>query len=164
MSLVPTVRCRIYPDDCDAYGHVNQAAFLRLLERARWEALARGPGTDVFSRAGAWPAMRKMSVEYFAPAFPGDLLRFDLSLIHHGRTSFSLHQAVRRDADGTLIAAGQFLMICVDQRGQPVPVPEPFAEFLGARDRACRRARCGTSLCVAPCSPRRSKETGPPCS
>jgi acyl-CoA thioesterase FadM len=26
----------VYPDECDAFGHLNQAAFLSLFERARW--------------------------------------------------------------------------------------------------------------------------------
>ncbi|MBI4420852.1 MAG: alpha/beta fold hydrolase [Gemmatimonadetes bacterium] len=133
MSLVPSVRLRVYPDDCDAYGHVNQAAFLRLFERARWEALALGPGMDVFTRAGTWPAIRKASVEYFAPAFPTDLLRFDLVLTHQGRTSFSLYQLVRRDSDGVLVAAAQFLAVCIDDRGRPRALPEALAGFFGVR-------------------------------
>ena len=28
----------VYPDECDAFGHLNQASFLSLFERARWEA------------------------------------------------------------------------------------------------------------------------------
>ena len=66
----------VYPDECDAFGHLNQASFLSLFERARWEMLARGPGMDVFTRAGAWPAVRKTVIDYHAAAFPGDVLRF----------------------------------------------------------------------------------------
>ena len=51
-----SVKLTIYPDQCDAYGHLNQASYLALFERARWELLARGPGMDVFERAGVWPA------------------------------------------------------------------------------------------------------------
>ncbi|MSR06256.1 MAG: alpha/beta fold hydrolase [Gemmatimonadetes bacterium] len=133
MSLVPAVQLRIYPDDCDAYGHVNQAAFLRLFERARWEALALGPGTDVFTRAGAWPAIRKANVEYYAAAFPGEALRFDLSLTQHGKTSFSMHQLVRRVGDGRLIAAGEFTAVCIDAQGRPTPVPPAVTDAFGVR-------------------------------
>lgn len=133
MSLVPSVQLRIYPDDCDAYGHVNQAAFLRMFERARWEALAAGPGTDVFTRAGAWPAIRRASVEYYAAAFPGEALRFDLSLTHHGKTSFSMHQLVRRISDGILIAAGDFTAICIDAKGRPTDIPAAVTDMFGVR-------------------------------
>lgn len=133
MSLVPAVQLRVYPDDCDAYGHLNQAAFLRLFERARWEALSLGPAADVFTRGGTWPAIRKASVEYYAAAFPGEALRFDMSLTHHGKTSFSMHQIVRRARDGTLIASGEFTAVCIDSRGQPTEIPRAIAETLGVR-------------------------------
>src|SRR5258708_4439803 len=133
MSPVPTVRFRIYPDDCDAYGHVNQAAFLRLFERARWEALALGPGIDAFTRAGAWPAIRRATVEYYEPAFPGEVLRFDMALTHLGRTSFSLYQRARREVDGAVVAAGQLVAVCIDGAGRPTPVPEALSQFLGDR-------------------------------
>jgi len=50
------------PYECDAFGHLNQAALLTLLERARWDALARGPGIDLFERNGVWPAVRKATI------------------------------------------------------------------------------------------------------
>ena len=133
MPRPPTVDLRIYPDDCDAYGHVNQAAFLRLLERARWETLAHGPGMDVFTRAGAWPAIRRNTVEYHAPAFPGDVLSFDMSLTHLGRTSFSMQQVARRQGDRALVASAQVMAICIDAQGRPVPVPDALREYLGVR-------------------------------
>jgi len=133
VSLIPTVHLRIYPDDCDAYGHVNQAAFLRLFERARWEALALGPGTDVFTKAGAWPAIRKASVEYYAATFPGEALRFDLSLTQHGKTSLSMHQVVRRTGDGRLIASGEFTVVCIDAQGRPTQVPAAVTDAWGVR-------------------------------
>ena len=86
----------VYPDECDAFGHLNQASFLSLFERARWEMLARGPGMDVFTRAGTWPAVRKTVIDYHAAAFPGDVLRFHQALTHHGRTSFTMRQTARR--------------------------------------------------------------------
>ena len=97
----------VYPDECDAFGHLNQASFLSLFERARWEMLARGPGMDVFTRAGAWPAVRKTVIDYHAAAFPGDVLRFEQTVTHRGRTSFTMRQTARRLKDDTLIADGR---------------------------------------------------------
>jgi YbgC/YbaW family acyl-CoA thioester hydrolase len=92
----PDVDLTVYPDECDSFGHLNQASFLSLFERARWEMLARGPGMDFFTRAAAWPAVRKAEIEYHAPAFPGDVLRFQTTLLHVGHTSFTLRQSARR--------------------------------------------------------------------
>ena len=133
MSSVPTVELRVYPDDCDSFGHVNQAAFLSMFERARWESLTRGPGLDAFVRNRAWPVVRKASVEYLAEAFPGDLLSFDTTLTHLGRTSFSLHQAARRSSDAALVAEADFVFVCLGEGGRPTPVPAEVREFFGTR-------------------------------
>lgn len=120
----------VYPDECDAFGHLNQASFLSLFERARWEMLARGPGMDLFTRAGAWPAVRKTVIDYHAAAFPGDVLRFHQSLTHHGRTSFTMRQTARRAKDDTLIATAEFVFVCLDRDGRPTPVPGEFGQFM----------------------------------
>ncbi len=123
----------VYPDECDAFGHLNQAAFLSLFERARWEMLARGPGMDVFTRAGAWPAVRKTVIDYHAAAFPGDVLRFFQALTHRGRTSFTMRQTARRLGDDALIATAEFVFVCVNREGRPIPVPEEFGAFMSVR-------------------------------
>jgi len=126
----------VYPDECDAFGHLNQAAFFTLFERARWEMLARGPGMDVFTRAGAWPAVRKTVIDYHAAAFPGDVLRFQQALTHHGRTSFTMRQTARRLGDDTLIATAEFVFVCVTREGRPTPVPAEFSGFMSTRPAA----------------------------
>ena len=130
---IPDIDLTVYPDECDAFGHLNQAAFLSLFERARWEMLARGPGMDVFTRAGAWPAVRKTTVDYHAAAFPGDVLRFTQALVHHGRTSFTMRQTARRVKDDTLISTAEFVFVCIDREGRPVAVPPEVGRFMNAR-------------------------------
>ena len=132
MSL-PEIDLVVYPDECDAFGHLNQASFLSLFERARWEMLLRGPGMDVFTRAGAWPALRKTVIDYRAAAFPGDVLRFQQALTHHGRTSFTMRQTARRVRDESLIASAEFVFVCIDREGRPTPVPPEFSEHMNAR-------------------------------
>lgn len=123
----------VYPDECDAFGHLNQASFLSLFERARWEMLARGPGMDVFTRAGAWPAVRKTVIDYHAAAFPGDVLRFHQAVTHRGRTSFTMRQTARRVKDDVLIATAEFVFVCINGEGRPIPVPDDFGEFMSPR-------------------------------
>jgi 3-oxoadipate enol-lactonase len=132
MSL-PEIDLVVYPDECDAFGHLNQASFLSLFERARWEMLLRGPGMDVFSRAGTWPALRKTVIDYRAAAFPGDVLRFSQALTHHGRTSFTMRQTARRVRDETLIASAEFVFVCIDREGRPIAIPPQFSEYMHSR-------------------------------
>lgn len=133
---VPEIDLTVYPGDCDAFGHLNQASFLTLFERARWEMLARGPGMDVFTRAGTWPAVRRAVIDYHAAAFPGDVLRFHQALTHHGRTSFTMRQTARRLADDTLIATVEIIFVCISREGKPVPVPAEVGKFMSARPAA----------------------------
>ena len=129
----PEIDLVVYPDECDAFGHLNQASFLSLFERARWEMLRGGPGMDVFTRTGSWPALRKTVIDYRAAAFPGDVLRFQQVLTHHGRTSFTMRQTARRVRDDTLIASAEFVFVCIDREGRPIPVPPEFSEYMNAR-------------------------------
>jgi 3-oxoadipate enol-lactonase len=132
MSL-PEIDLVVYPDECDAFGHLNQASFLSLFERARWEMLRGGPGMDVFTRSGTWPALRKTVIDYRAAAFPGDVLRFQQVLTHVGRTSFTMRQSARRVRDDTLIASAEFVFVCIDRDGRSTPVPQEFSAYMNAR-------------------------------
>ena len=135
MTLVPRVRLTVYPDDCDSYGHVNQAAYLRLFERARWEAMAAGPGMlGIFGKAGpVAPVVRSTAFDYSASAYPGDRLEFSSNLTQLGRTSFALYQIARRLQDGAVVAVGEFTFVCVDSHGQPAPLPDAVSDFFGTR-------------------------------
>ena len=133
MTAFPTVELTVYPNDCDAYGHLNQAAFLALLERARWEALARGPGMDLFDRNGVWPAVRKASLEYRAGVYPRDVLRIETSVAHRGTTSMTLRHVARRVSDDQVVGEAEILFVCIDRLGRATPIPEEIARFLGPR-------------------------------
>jgi len=125
------IRLTIYPDECDAYGHLNQAAYLALFERARWELLRQGPGIDVFERARVWPAVRHAVVDYHAGVWPGDVLEFTTELVRRGRTSFTLRQRAVRVRDRALAATLESVFVCINAEERPVEVPQEIASWLG---------------------------------
>ncbi len=133
MTAFPTVELTIYPYECDAFGHLNEAAFLALFERARWEALARGPGMDLFDRNGVWPAARKATVDYKAAVYPRDVLRIETAVTHRGTTSMALRHVAKRVRDDTVVAEAEIVFVCVDRLGRPTPLPDEVAHFLGPR-------------------------------
>jgi 3-oxoadipate enol-lactonase len=133
VSRLPAIEVTVYPYECDAYGHVNEAAYLTIFERARWEALARGPGAGVFSRHQVWPAVRKATLEFLAPAFPGDVLSVDVHLERLGRTCLVLRQGATRVADGALLAKAHLVFVIVDGKGRPVAIPDEVAAVFGGR-------------------------------
>ena len=133
MTPFGTVELTVYPYECDAFGHLNQAALLTLLERARWDALARGPGMDLFDRNGVWPAVRKATIEYRAAAFARDVLRVETTVVGRGTTSMTLRHVVRRVSDDTTVAEAEMVFVCIDRLGRATPLPDEIARFLGPR-------------------------------
>jgi len=129
--MVSPVELTVYPDDCDAFGHLNQASFLSMFERARWEMLAQGPGMDLFKRHGVWPAVRKATVDFLQQAYPGDRLRFDLEVTHWGETSFTMRQRARRIGADGLAADAEFVFVAVGRDGRPVPIPVEVGQVFG---------------------------------
>ncbi|MEO5800127.1 MAG: thioesterase family protein [Gemmatimonadales bacterium] len=125
------IELTVYPDECDTFGHLNQASYFALFERARWELLRRGAGMDLFTKAGVWPAVRKASVEYHAGTWPGDVLRFGLEMTQRGRTSFTLRQTATRTRDSVVVATLESLFVCVDKSQRAVTIPDEVAAAFG---------------------------------
>lgn len=152
MTPFAAIELTVYPYDCDAFGHLNQAALLTLLERARWDALARGPGMDLFDRNGVWPAVRKTTIEYKAPVFARDVVRVETTVQNRGTTSMTLHHVVRRVSDETVAAEADIVFVCIDRLGRATPIPDEIARFLGPRsggpDALLRVASGGAELAV----------------
>ena len=152
MTALPTVDLTVYPFECDAFGHLNEASFLALFERARWDALAKGPGMDLFKRNHMWPVVRKVTVDYRAAAFPGDVLSIETVVTDRGTTSFTVQHVAKRLSDGALIAEAALVLVCIDRAGRPTPIPDEVARALGgprgtARD-PLRVSSSGADLAV----------------
>ena len=129
---LPVVEVTVYPFECDAFGHLNQASCLAVLERARWDALARGPGMDVFKRHGVWPAARRTTIEYRAAAYAGDVLRVEMTVTDRGTTSFTMRHTAKRTGDDVVIAEAEMVFVCIDRGGRPAPIPDEISRAIGA--------------------------------
>jgi 3-oxoadipate enol-lactonase len=128
----------IYPYECDAYGHLNEAAYLQIFERARWETLARGPGMQLFQRNGVWPAVRRAVVEYHLPALPGDVLEVHTEPVRLGHTSMEMRQRAMRVGDRAVVAEVHLHFVMVDSTGNPTAVPEEVAALFASPVRSTR--------------------------
>ena len=144
MSAFPPVEVTVYSYECDAFGHLNEAAYLQVFERARWEMLARGPGADLFDRNKVWPAVRRATADYLLPAFPGDVLKVDLEVEKLGGTSLELRQRAVRVRDEKLLAELHTVFVMIDKGGRPAPIPKEIAAVFGSRaSRAAEMVRHG---------------------
>ena len=130
MSEAP-VSFTVYPGDCDTFGHLNQAAFLVLFERARWQMLAEGPGMDLFEREGVWPAVRRAVIEYHGARL--SRARAPLPASRDPPRPHQLHDAPGGPARIGRHAgrhAGVGVRLHRPQRARAVPVPAAVAALL----------------------------------
>jgi len=133
VSQFSPVEVTVYSYECDAFGHLNQAAYLQVFERARWEILARGPGVDLFDRNQVWPAVRRVTVDYVLPAFPGDVLQVDAEVEKVGETSLEMRQRAVRVRDGKLLADLHIVFVTIGKDGKPKPLPAEVAGVFAPR-------------------------------
>lgn len=133
----------VYPTDCDAFGHVNHATMITLLEHARWALLEPVLSLRDLTRGDVWTVVRHVDVSYAWQSVPGDDLVIRSGLFRVGRTSYAIRQSVRHARTGRLHAAGTITFVCLDRAGHPVPVPETWRDAFPLWDDAVDDAFVG---------------------
>jgi YbgC/YbaW family acyl-CoA thioester hydrolase len=131
MPTLPEVTFHIYPTDCDMLGHLNHATMLNFLERARWSLLE--PQIDIrnWARQPVFSVVRHVDIGYLAQSLPGEDLVIRSGLLAIKRTSYIIKQDVRKmDGGNTLVAEASIVFVAIDQKGQPVPVPDTWRKML----------------------------------
>jgi YbgC/YbaW family acyl-CoA thioester hydrolase len=113
-------------------GHVNHAAMLAFLERARWELLERegNGGVRDYATQSVYSVVRHVDIDYVAQALPGDDLAIRSGLLAVRNTSYIVKQDVRRVGSNTLVAQASIVFVAVDRAGKPVRVPEAWRTLL----------------------------------
>jgi thioesterase III len=115
----------IYPSDCDSVGHVNHAQMLRILERARWDALEKTMTYGEYEKSKLWAVVRKVEALYNAQTFPGDDLTIRTGLVSVGNTSFVVKQQAANRA-GEIVCDATIVYVTVSPEGRPIPVPDAW--------------------------------------
>ncbi len=115
---------RVYYEDTDAGGVVYHASHLRFAERARTELL-RTAGLDhatLYEREGGHLVVRRLEVDYLAPARLDDLLEVETSPLALTGARLRLEQTVRRGPDTLARLAVEIAFVGRD--GRPKRLPE----------------------------------------
>lgn len=130
VTALPEVTFHIYPTDCDMLGHLNHATMLNFLERARWALLE--PQIDVreYARLPVYSVVRHVDIGYLAQSLPGENLVIRSGLLAIKRTSYIIKQEVRKLGSDALVAEASIVLVAINQRGEPVPVPDAWREWL----------------------------------
>lgn len=122
---------RVYWEDTDAGGVVYYANYLKFMERARSEWLrAHDFEQDALrDRAGVVFVVRRVEIDYLAPARFNDQLEIAVEPIRVERASLLVTQAVSRGP--TRLASALVKLACVDAtRFKPARIPEPILQAL----------------------------------
>jgi acyl-CoA thioester hydrolase len=119
---------RVYYEDTDAGGVVYYANYLRFMERGRTEALRDLGAAHARLQAehGLIFMVRRVNLDYVAPARLDDRLIVETSLRALRGASVDLRQGVLRQGDGarTLLLEADVQLACVQERnGRPGRIP-----------------------------------------
>ena len=123
-SPVHVFPVRVYYEDTDAAGIVYYANYLKFAERARSEMLREhGIGNRALQQSdGIAFAVRRLSVEYLAPAYLDDLLEVRSRITNVRGASIEAEQDVVRDEKD--IARLTLTLACVARSGRPARLPD----------------------------------------
>jgi len=120
-------------DECDMYGHVNHAVYLRYMEEAAFQATAAigYPIARYQEMSRAW-FVRETDVEYLSPLRYGDAVEVKTWAVDFRRVRGRRAYELRRAADGEVVARGHSDWVYMDTEQQrPVSIPdEMVAAFL----------------------------------
>lgn len=130
MSALPETTFHIYPTDCDMLGHLNHATMLNFLERARWALLESQVNVRDWARQPVYSVVRHVDIGYLAQSLPGEDLVVRSGLLAVRRTSCIIKQEVRKVGSGALVAEASIVFVAINQRGEPVPVPDEWRTMI----------------------------------
>ncbi len=119
--------------ECDAYRHVNNAAYLNYLEFARQEALEqKGFDLVTLQNRGMQVVIYQIQIQFLKPLQTGDAIEIRTQLADNRKVSGTFYQEIVRLADGVLAARALVTWVFTNTRGKPIPIPpEVIAAFGG---------------------------------
>ena len=120
--LVEALAVRVYYEDTDFSGRVYHASYLRFLERGRTEWLRRLglSHQEIAQNSGVIFAVRRLEIEYLAPALMDDLLSVETRISKVHGASIEFQQRIFR-GEKHLVAAA--VLVAAIRDGRPARLP-----------------------------------------
>jgi thioesterase-3 len=124
----------------DAYGHVNNARWVELLEEARWRWLDEDIDLTTWDAEGQGIAVIHLDVTYRQPARAHDLLEFRCWITKLGGRMAVCHQEAVRKQTGELLVEADVRFVLFDiAGGRPRPMAgDARAAFEKYREREAK--------------------------
>jgi len=117
-------KIKVYYEDTDAGGVVYYANYLKFIERARTEALAKlgFNNKKIKEDFGSLIMVKSCNIEYKISAYLEDELSIKSFVKSITKTSFFMNQLISRGED--LIAEAKVHIVFVNNKGKPMRVPD----------------------------------------
>ena len=82
----------------DSFGHMNNAAYLTLLEEARWDLVTKnGYGLDVIKETGLGPTVLSLTLNFSKELRARDAVIIETQMISYERKIGKISQKIMRD-------------------------------------------------------------------
>jgi len=129
-------RIKIRGYHCDAYGHVNNARYLELLEEARWQYLEDGLGLNYWSDRGLGFVVAEIRLAYKRPLNPETEVEIVSQTTELQGRKGVIHQVIHDMARGKVAAEADIIFAVIDlETGRAVEMAgEVKAGFDSIRD------------------------------
>jgi thioesterase-3 len=116
---------------CDAYGHVNNARYLELLEDARWEFLQPAVEEQFFDKRNLIFVVVNINISYKKPVVPNTLIHIEITNAQFNNKSVVVEQQVLKKDTGEVCtdAAVTFVLLDKDTWKPATITPEIIAKF-----------------------------------
>ena len=120
----------VQPDDIDAYGHVNNAVYLKWLDLAAWShSAALGLSIDACTRLRRGMAALRIEIDYLRAALPGDRVAVATWIADSDRRlRVTRRFQLRHATDGGTLARAITQYVCLNlDTGRATRMPPEFA-------------------------------------
>ena len=120
---VTSIRIRGY--HCDAYGHVNNARYLELLEEARWKFLEPAVQDHFFETEQLLFVVVNINIAFKKPLLPHRLIHIHVKDMEFKNRSISMVQEIIDDESKALCSRAEIQFVLLDaENHKPVPVSD----------------------------------------
>ncbi|MDY7117067.1 thioesterase family protein [Halomonas sp. SSL-5] len=124
----------VEPAAIDEYDHVNNAEYLRWIERVSWaHSDALGLTLARYRELDRGMAVHRHELDYLAPAFAGDRLAMATWIIDDdSRLTLTRRFQLIRPADGRTLLRARTRFACIElSSGRPRRLPEEYRRIYG---------------------------------
>ncbi|PCJ67749.1 MAG: thioesterase [Bacteroidetes bacterium] len=118
-----TIKIRGY--HCDAYGHVNNARYLELLEEARWVFLEPAIREKFFESRNLLFVVVNINISYKKPLVPNQVIEIQLTNVSYNNKSIIVKQEIKDQKTQALCSSAEVTFVLLQSStGKPQTITE----------------------------------------